>query len=180
MKTLSRYFFENIISYGMIAGLFIIIVRASVYLFDINQTNVSFGVLNFVYNIVVMSGCLYLGTVAWRKKKTTGNLTYGQGLLSGLIIGFIAILLIFVYDMIFHLYIAPDFLTNMLEPQIAAIRDNPAIPGIQKAELLDKIQKYASPFYGSSMNALVSYGISIVIAMIMAIFTVRKRPVING
>jgi len=177
MKALSRYFFENTLSYGMIAGLLIIIVRAAVYLFDVVQTNVSFGVLNFVYNIIVMSGCLYLGTVAYRKKTETGNLNYGKGLLSCIVISFIAVFLIFIYDLIFHFLIAPDYLGSMLEPQIEAIQDNPAIPTMQKSEMMEKMRKFASPFYNSSLNALMSFGISVIIALITAIFTVRKRPV---
>ena len=179
MKTLTRYFIESTLSYGMIAGLLIIIVRAAVYLFDIDQTNVSYSVMTFVYNVVVLSLCLYLGTVAFRKKTETGNLTYTKGLLSCVVIGFIAVFLIYVYDVIFHVLIAPGYLAGMLEPQLAAIRNNPAIPLAQKMELVAKMEKLASPFYSSSLNALSSFGISVVISLIMAIFTVRKRPTVS-
>ena len=177
MKTLSRYFIENALSFGMIAGLLIIIVRAAVYLFDVDQTNVSYSVLNFVYNIVVLSGCFYLGTVAYRKKTENGNLTYRKGLMSCIIISLIAVFLIYTYDVIFHVFIAPGYLANVLEPQLAAIRNNPAIPPAQQLELMAKMEKYTSPFYSSSINALMSLGISFIIALITAIFTVRKRPV---
>jgi hypothetical protein len=178
MKTSSRYFIENILSYGMIAGLLVIIVRATVYLFEVNPTNVSFGILNFVYNLIVLSICLYLGTIAWRKKIATGNLTYGKGLLSCIAIGFVAIFLIYVSGIIFHTIIAPDYLENMLEPQLAAITNNPSIPPMQKIQLMEKLQKATSPFYVTSLNALMSFGISVIISLITAIFTVRNRPVV--
>jgi len=178
MKTSSRNFIESVLSYGMIAGMLIIIVRAAVYLFDIDQTNVSFSFVNFAYNIVVLAACLYIGTVTYRKRTTTGNLTYGKGLLTGITISFVTITLIYVYDLIFHFFIAPDYLADIIETQLAPIVNNPSIPPAQKLDIIGKIEKYSSPFYNTSMNALVSFGISVIIALITAIFTVRKRPVI--
>ena len=178
MKYLSRAFIENIISYGIIAALLIIIVRAAVYLFDVNQTNVSFSLLNFVYNIVVLFLCLYLGTVAYRKKTVAGNMSYRKGLLICITISLIAIFIIYVYDIVFHFFIAPDYLSNIIKPQIDAIIINPSISSGQKMELMEKMDKYSSPLYSSSMNALMSFGLSIMISMITAIFTVRKRPII--
>jgi len=177
MKTSSRYFIENILSYGIIAGLLIIIVRAAVYLFEIEQTNFVFGTLNLVYNLFVLSICLYLGTVANRKKTATGNLTYGNGLISCIAIGLVAVIMTYFYDIIFHVFIAPDYLKNMLEPQLAAIA-NSSIPSMQKMELMYKLEKWTSPVYNTSINALMSFGMSVVISLIMAIFTVRNRPVI--
>ena len=178
MKTSSRNFIENIISYGMIAGLLVIIARSAIYLFDIDQTNVSFAAFNFVYNLVVISVCLYFGTIAYRKKTATGNLAYGKGLLMCICISFVAVFLIYTYDIIFYVYIAPDYLANMLEPQVAAIANSP-IPLIQKMELMYKLEKYKSPFYFTGMNALTSTGLSLAVSLIMAIFTVRNRPISN-
>lgn len=178
MKPLSRYFIEMILSYGMIAGLLIIIVRAAVYLLDVNQANTSFAASNFVYNIIVLSLCLYFGTIAYRKKNNTGNLSYLKGLSFCLVAGFVSIFLIYVYDLIFHIFIAPDYLAKLLEPQMAAISENPAIQPRQKMQIMLQLEKYASPYYVASLNALMSFGLSIIISLIIAVFTVRRRPVV--
>lgn len=177
MKSFFLRLLINGLLYGIIAGLLIIIVRAAVYLFNVNQTNVSFGVFNFAYNVVVLFLCLYFGTLAYRKKSRGGNLSFGQGLLSCVIISFITIFIIYVYDLIFYYLIVPDYLSNMFEPQIAAVTNNPTIPLIQKAKLIETLDRYKSPLYISSMNALISLGISMVISLITALFTIRKRPV---
>jgi len=177
MKTLSRNFVEMILSYGMIAGLLIIIVRAAVYLFDVNQANISFSVLNFVYNIIVLALCLYFGAVAYRKKTMTGNLSYLKGLLFCVIVSFVAMFLIYVYDITFLVFIAPDYLASLFEPQMAAISDNPSIPPGQKMQMMLQMEKFASPYYVSGLNALISFGLSIIISLVVAIFTVRKRPI---
>ena len=178
MNSLSRYFIKNVLSYGMIASLLIIIVRAAVYLFNVSPTNVSFSLINFMYNLIVVSICLYLGTITYRKKTMSGNLTYGEGLLSCIGIGFVSVFLIYVYDIIFHVFIDPGYLISMFEPQLAAISSNSSIPPMQRLELMEKLEKWASPVFYVSMNALMSFGISIVIALITAIFTVRKRPIV--
>ena len=157
MKSSPRCFIEMILSYGMIAGLLIIIVRASVYLFDVSQTNTSFAILNFVYNIIVLSLCLYFGTVVYRKKTKTGNLNYLKGLWFCIATSFVAIFLIYAYDLIFHIFIAPDYLAKILEPQMAAISENPAIQPGQKMHLMLQMEKYTSPYYGATLNALISF-----------------------
>jgi len=179
MKTLSRSFIESILSYGIIAGLLIIVARIAVYLLDVDQTNVSYALLNFVYNLIVLSYCLYFGTISYRRKTVTGMLTYGKGLLSCIAISFIAVFLISIYDILFHSIIAPDYFANMIEPQIMAISNSPSIPLAQKMELLAKMEKYTSPFYNVGINALMSLGLSVIISLIIAIFTVRrKRPLV--
>ena len=178
MKTLPRYFIENVLSYGMIASLLMIVVQAAVYLLDVDQTIFRVGVFNFVYNIVVFSICIYCGTIAYRKKTSTGNLTYGDGVLFCITISFVTIILINVYSIIFHVFIDPDFLSRLIEPQLAAISSNPSIPPMKKMELVEKLQKRASPFYNISFNAVISLGICVIISLITAIFTVRKRPIV--
>jgi hypothetical protein len=180
MKTLSRNLIKIILSYGIITGLLIIIVRAMVYLFDIDLTsNFYYNLINFVYNIVVLSSCLYLGTVAYRKKTSTGNLTYIKGLLPCIAISFVTLFLIFVYDIIFYSFINPEYLSNLLDPQIEAINNNLAIPSLQKTKMEETLQKLKSPYYSSSLNFLTSFGLSVIISLITAIFTVRNRPVVN-
>ncbi len=179
MRTTLQHYTGIVLSYGILAGLLIIIVRAAVYLFNVNpMENISFGIFNFVYNIVVLSICLYYGIVAIRKLNDISNLTYAKGFLTGIAIGIVVVSLMYVYDLIFYILIFPDYLYNMIEPQIAVIANNPSITPIQKAELLSKLQKYESPFYYCSMNALMSLGISFLIALVTAFFTTAKRPVI--
>ncbi|MDR1115487.1 MAG: DUF4199 domain-containing protein [Tannerella sp.] len=178
MKTSSRFWISNAVSYGMIAALLVIIVRAAVYLLDVSPTNISFGMLNFVYNLIVLSICLYLGAIAWRKKSETGNLSYIQGLLICISISFVTVFFIHVYDLIFYTLIAPDYIANLLEPQLTAISGNPAIPPMQKLQMMEKMQKLSSPFYSTGLNALTSFGISVIVSLILAIFTVRNRPVV--
>ena len=180
MKIIPRFFAENALSYGMISGLLIIIVRAAVYLFDIDLTNLSYHLSNLTYNIIVLSICLYFGTIAYCGKTMTDNLTYGKGLLLCIAISFVTILIILVYDIIFNIFIAPDYLANIIDPQIEAINNNLSIPLIKKIEIVEKLQKIKSPYYNSSMNALMSFGLSVIISLIVAIFTVRKHPIANN
>ena len=176
MKTLHLNFINNTLIYGIIAGLLIIIIRATLYLFDIDLTNnISFAVINFMYNIIVLSICLYRGTIVYRKKTVSGKLTYRKGLFVCVTISFVTILLVYVYDIIFYVFITPNYLANMIEPQLSAIANNHSIPYIQKMELMHKLQKFLSPFYNTSMNALMSLGISVFLSLIVAVFTVRKR-----
>ncbi len=177
MKPFVHHFLSNGLSYGMIAGLLIVITRAAVYLLEIDQTNMNFGILNFVYNVLVLFLCLYLGTLAYRKKNNGGNLSFRQGFLSCVYIGFTAIVIIYVYDLFFYYLIAPNYLSNMLEPQITAITNNPAILPMQKIKLMETLVRYKSPLYMSSVNALMSLGLLIVISVITALFTVKKRPI---
>jgi hypothetical protein len=170
----------NGLPFGIVAGLLIVIVRAAAYLFNVNQANVSFGVLNFVYNIIVLFLCLYLGTLAYRKKIKGETLSFPKGLLSCVYISFIAIFIVYTYDLIFYYLIAPNYLSDMLDPQIAAVTNNPAIMTEQKIEILEKLNRYKSSFYTCSANAFMSLGISIIISVITALFTIRKRPVINS
>lgn len=179
MKSSIHHLLRNGLPYGIIAGLLIVIVRAAVYLFNVNQTNVSFAVFNFVYNAVVLFLCLYLGTLAYRKKNKDGNLSFGQGLVSCIWIGFITIFIIYAYDLIFYYFIVPDYLSNMFDPQIAAVSNSTAIPAEQKIKLIETLDRYKSPLYMSSINALMSLGISMVISLITALFTIKKRPVIE-
>ena len=180
MKILFRFFTKTILSFGMISGLLIIIVRAAVYLFEIDLTNFSYHLSNLTYNIIVLSVCLYFGTIAYRKKTTTNNLTYGKGLLLCISISFVTIFIILVYDIIFSVLIVPDYLSNILDPQIEAVNKNLSIPLIKKIEIVEKLQQIKSPYYNSSMNALMSFGLSVIISLIVAIFTVRKRPIANN
>jgi hypothetical protein len=166
---------NNVLSYGTIAGLLIVVARAGVYLLDVNQYNISYNVLNFLYNLVILFLFMYIATIVYRKKYRQGFLTYWQGFLSCMSSGVIVVIIVYAYDLVFNYLIAPDYLSNMIEPQITAIVNSQGIHPAQKVEILKSLSKYSSPIYVSSINAAISIAIAFVISLITSIFTIKRK-----
>jgi small basic protein len=171
-----QYLFSSIYSYGVIGALLIIIYRVILFIFNTDTFSPTASISNFVYNLVILSACCYIGTKYFRDKKMAGILNYGKSLLSCFIIGFIISAMVYFYDLFFNFVIAPDFMRNSIDNYMGYIDDNVQIPAFQKGEIIKQLSAMSdNPFRYLTNNLLNATIISGIFSLIIAVFVKKNN-----
>lgn len=104
-------------TYGLYLGIVLVIFSLLIYLFNIKPI----GIITPIIMFIVSTAITFMG-IFWATKKIKidvldGSLSYGQGLLIGVLVVFFAAILSAVYSYIQSTIIDPDYMKNIMEAQ---------------------------------------------------------------
>ena len=104
-------------TYGLYLGIVLVIFSLLIYLFNIKPI----GIITPIIMFIVSTAITFMG-IFWATKKIKidvldGSLSYGQGLLIGVLVVFFAAVLSAVYSYIQSTIIDPDYMKNIMEAQ---------------------------------------------------------------
>ncbi len=164
---------KSALRYGLITGVLLIIFSLIMYIMEVDMQSK----INYLSSIIL----LVMGIVAasqWRDKHNDGNLSYGQGLGTGTLVGLYAGIITAIYMFVFFKYIDPAYVDRILEITEQKMYDqNPNMTSSEVEMALDITKRMTSPIIMSLLAVLGNTFWSFILSLIYSIFLKRSQPV---
>ena len=128
-------------------------------------------------SMVVSLSFVYFGIRHFRDKENSGILSFGKGLLIGVLISLITALAFGILDVVYIKFINPDFQTEYYDTIIAELRQNlPAAEfEIKRQEMEAQRELFSSTFISFLLMFLTVLIIGFIISLISALLLQRKN-----
>ena len=162
----------NALRYGLITGVLLIIFSLMMYIMGVDMQSK----INYLSFIII----LVMGIVAasqWRDKHNDGNLSYGQGLGTGTLVGLFAGVIAAIYIVVFFVFIdltAMDQIISDAEQKL--YEQNPNMTSSEIEIALDWTKKLTIPFAALGSIFLNTF-VSFILSLIYSIFLKRSQPI---
>jgi len=161
---------RNAVNYGVILGIVLIIADLLFYMFDVSRDSI-FRYLNFA---LIIAG-LIIGILNYRNNINGGYITYGQSLVSGVLIGLFASVIVSIYTIIFFKFIDPCMIDELLKKAEESILErNPNMTDDQVEIAMSYTRKFMNPYIMAITGILWSTFMSFIASLIISIFTKKK------
>ena len=120
---------------------------------------------------------VFFGIKHYRDKENNGAVSFGKGLLIGVLISLIAALAFGIIDVIYIEYINPDFVTEYYEHQVETLRTT--LPEEEFQERFQEMESQKAFFSSTALNFLVMFMtvfvLGFIISLISALILQRKN-----
>ncbi len=164
---------KSALRYGLITGVLLIIFSLIMYIMEVDMQSK----INYLSVIIL----LVMGIVAasqWRDKHNDGNLSYGQGLGTGTLVGLYAGIITAIYMFVFFKYIDPAYIDRILEiAEQQMYEQNPNLTSSEAEMALDITKRMTSPIAMSLWAVAGNTFWSFILSLIYSIFLKRSQPV---
>ena len=120
----TKFMKQTVFRFGTYSALFIIIFFALTWMIFGNSVEKNYETQEVVgyLGIFLATSFAFFGIKHYRDKVNAGQLTFGQGLKVGLLIVLIAALAFAVVDLVYVLFINPDFFENYYNYQVSQMK----------------------------------------------------------
>ena len=128
-------------------------------------------------SMVVSLGFVYLGIKHFRDNENDGSISFGKGLLIGVLISLFAALAFGILDLIYIKYINPDFTTEYYSRTLADLEASlPAVEFEEKrAELESQKALFMNPWFSFLLMSMTVFVIGFIISLIASLALQRKN-----
>jgi len=167
---------NTVLRYGIWSALsiFVLFLISSLILKDLDfNTQEIYGYAS----IVVSLSFVFFGIKHFRDTKNHGLLSFGRGLLIGLLITLFASITFGIYNVVYVEYIDPNFMTEYYNHSVEQVSKT-----LSGAELQAKIKQmedekdmFSSPFMNFSLMFLTVFMIGFIISLISSLILQRKQ-----
>ncbi len=171
-----NYILNHGLRMGALMGAIFILYSLILYIADFNMMNVAFGIANFLVSILIYVLYFRWANIDLRIKHLNGWLTYPEGLLHAFIVGVVAAVINTVYTYLFYSFFDTEYLPKMGEKVLEMLENNPNITQKMLEEAEQKI-KEMTPLKSALQGFYFSMGMSVVIALIISAFTIKKKEI---
>jgi len=128
-------------------------------------------------SIIVSLSFVFLGIKHFRDKENNGLLSFGKGVLIGLLITLFASVAFGLYNVIYVEYINPDFMTEYYNNSVEQV--NKTLSGQELQAKLKQLEEekdlFANPILNFSFMFLTVFIIGLIISLISSLILQRKR-----
>lgn len=168
-------------TYGAILGVISIILTLLLYITGFMPFNLGRMLLLMLISLIVMIVLIVKGTKSYRDKVLDGTITYGQALLVGLLIVVFATILSSFYNLIFNLFIDPEYNNRVLEATKNWTYDfmnNMGASDAQIEEQIERIEKQqadATPIKSFFQSIYMSAIFGLILSLITSAFIKKER-----
>jgi len=172
MEEKQRSILSNGLFYGMITGVAMIIFSLIMFLLDL-YLNKAVSWISYLF----LAGGMFYGTFEYRKKSTTGFMTYGKAFTSCFWIGLFAGIVASVYMFVFAQFIHPGLVQELLDQiRTNMATTNPNMSDEQIEQAVAITAKFMSPAMMTFWGLVVYAVSSAIIGLILAIFLKKEDP----
>nr|WP_321451099.1 DUF4199 domain-containing protein [uncultured Carboxylicivirga sp.] len=176
------------INNGVIFGIILIVINVLFYvLVDIESISlIVFGILGVVVSFIPFVVVLAILIKRYRDKDLGGFMKYGDGLLYGTFITFIAAVLVAVYSLAFNNFIDPDYTRKVQESvteKTLTFMESSGVPQSEIDKQMEKLDENAqsqiddAKFMGPVKSILWSTIMGFVISLILAAIFKKEKPI---
>ena len=163
-------FWGNSINYGLITGLATIIYSIILYIMNLTF-NRSLGLLSI---LILLIGIIY-GTKVFRDKNQGGFITYGQALVSGVIIALIVAILGGIFTYILNVFIDPDLTEKGLQFMEEQLVKKERFSDDQIEMIIERARERTNPIKSAFWSMLGTTVIGFILSLITSAFLKKEQ-----
>ncbi len=167
---------NTVLRYGIWSALsiFILFLISGLLLQNIDfKTQEIYGYLS----IVVALSFVFFGIKHFKNNESNGLLSFGKGLLIGLLITLFASVTFGLYNVVYVEYINPDFMTEYYNHSVEQV--SKTLSGVELQAKLKKMEAekdmFANPFMNFSLMFITVFMIGLIISLISSL-VLSKKP----
>jgi hypothetical protein len=167
---------NDIVRYGLIGGLLLIILSLSTIIFDLQFSSLMTSALIglAVYAIVIIF--IVVGVKHHRDNSLGGYISFGRAFVTGTLIGILAALVNQVFNIIYN-FIDPGYMERVTETMLEMYEEQ----GLSEAQLQEIADRMSDP--NSLSNIAIGLGMFLIFAAIISLIVAavlkRERPAAN-
>ncbi|MBV1888246.1 MAG: DUF4199 domain-containing protein [Urechidicola sp.] len=140
--------------------------------------NVDFGTLEvWGYTSIIASlSFIFFGIKHYRDQENNGLVSFGKALAIGLVISAIVGIVIGVLDIIYIIYINPDFATEYIQYTLDNVRDTMSVTEFEeyKAKLMTDMEAFDNPAFSGLFMFAIVFALGIVTSLISSLILQKK------
>lgn len=164
--------FPAVLKYSLIFSFVIILYNVVLYAFNLNE-NKFLGWLVYGFFIAAM----IIGSNKYKNDNCDGFLTYGKSFLSSFLIGLFISIVISIWTFIFMEFIDKELVIKILEKsEEAMLERNPNMSQNEIDMGMKYVKIFTSPLMMSVMSLITNIIMSVIFALITAIFIKKEEP----
>ncbi len=162
--------FWPVVMFGLGTGVVMVIFSLVFYLLNVDEKSY----LNSSIYILLVVG-MFWGMYNIRENRLNGVMRYGKAVGTGFWIGFVASLVVALYYYYYLTYLNPGILDNVVaEAQNKILEQNPDISEEDLDRALSMIETFSKPYISSIVQIFSNSFISVIFALIIAIFVKKE------
>lgn len=166
---------KTIIRYGLFSAITMLILALTAFLL-VSRLAYSIQEVFGYLSIVLATSFVYFGIRHYRDYENNGEITFGRGLLIGVLITLFAALAFGVIDYIYTAYMNPDFAQNYLAKSLQELETT--LPKeefeVEKAALIKQYELYGTSFFMALLMFVTVMLIGFVLSLISALILQKK------
>ena len=166
---------NTVLRYGIWSALsiFILFLISSLLLKDLDfNTQEIYGYAGIIVSLLFV----FFGIKHFRDKENRGLLSFGKGLLIGLLITLFASITFGIYNIVYVEYIDPNFMTEYYNHSVEQVSKTLSGAELQAKlkQMDDEKDMFAKPFMNFSLMFLTVFMIGLIISLISSLILQRK------
>ncbi len=163
--------FKNILVYGLVLSLPMILMSVFAYVFDITE-NKAFGWVSVLVFII----SIFFVQRHFRDNFYNGFAPYGKLFGSTLLIIIVSAIMMFAYTFIFYKFIAPEQITRLIDTAKISMYEQEGISSAQINKSIEYMTKYVfTPIAMSLMGFGATIGQGLIISLITTAINKKKK-----
>ncbi len=160
---------KHAMTYGLYIGIALIVLSLVYYLLDVYAEKWT----GYISYVVLLLGIIF-SQIKYRDDRLGGYITFGQSFSTGFLTGLFAAVLTAIFSYFFISYLGEDFIDTLLQKsEEAMIEARPNMSDDQIEQSMNMARKFMSPGIMTIFSFLGSTVVSLILALIAAIFTKR-------
>ncbi len=161
--------FGSILLFGLITGILMMLLSLLFYLLNVDQKSW----INTLVYLVLFAGMSW-GVINIRENRLNGVMSYGKAVGTGFWIGFIAAIIIAVYTYFYLTDLNPESMQQALaQAENKIIESQPDISDEDLDRAMEMVKIFGKPSFSAVATVISNSLISIIFALIIAIFAKR-------
>lgn len=165
------------INYGIILGVFSILISVLIYAFDKHHDQ---DWITRSPGLIVMIVIIFLGIKKFREFND-GYLKLSQALKTGIGIALIGAIISLIYTFIFLNYIEPNYMDEMMEIQELAMMDRfPDFTDEQIETQMEMVRKFSTPAMTTAFALIISIFFGFIISLISGLILKKSNEEITS
>lgn len=165
---------SDVLRYGLIGGLILIILSLSTIIFDLQFSNLMTSVFigMAVYAIVIIF--IVIGVKYHRDDSLGGYISFGRAFITGTFIGFLAAVVNQLFNVVYN-FIDPGYMKRVTETMLEMYEEQ----GLSEAQLQEIAERMSEP--NSLFNIAIGLGMFLVFSAIVSLIVaaiLKRSPMI--
>ena len=168
-------------TYGAILGIVSIIFSIILYITGFMPYNFKRIILTAIIGFTIMIIFIVVGTKTYRDKVLGGTISYGKALITGMLIVVFSTILGSFYNLIFNMFIDPEYTNKVFEATKSWMYDymnNMGVPDGQIEQAIDGIEEQQAN-YTPLKSFFQSLYFSVIVGFVLSLITsafIKKNP----